>query len=172
VVLVHVTPYLLDLWVGARFQGAVTPLRVLLVVLLLQALLVPGLLLRQARNRMGGYALLTASWMVLCLVATGLLVDAHGLTGAALGVLIPLAVLFVPLLLVDSREFTDHWSLPLREVAVTAAVLGLVASAGALLATGTVVASIAGLCAAAAGLTALVVVVRSAFTDTRGRHRA
>jgi O-antigen/teichoic acid export membrane protein len=172
VVLIYVTPHLLDLWVGARFQGAVTPLRLLLVVLLLQTLLIPGLLLRQARNRMNGYAVLTALWMILCVAATGLLVDVHGLTGAALGALIPLAIVFIPLLLVNSSEFADHWFLPVREIAIAATVLGLIASAGALFAMRNVVALVAGLCLAAAGLTALIVFMRSAVKDTRGRQRA
>ena len=171
-VLVYFTPQLIDLWVGARFRAAVTPLRLLLVVLILQALLIPGLLLRQARNRIGGYAVLTALWMVLCVAVTGWLVDVHGLTGAALGALIPLAVVIVPLLLVDSREFSDHWSLPVREFAIAAAVLGLIATAAALFAMGVFVASVAGLCVAMGSVTALVVTMRSAILDTGGRHRA
>jgi len=168
VVTVHVTPQLLDLWLGPQFTDAVVPLRLLLCVLVLQTLLIPGLLMRQARNLVGRYAWLTTAWMLLSVPATALLIWTQGLPGAALGALIPLVLLFLPLLLVGHGELLGRdKALPVQEVLITAAVAGLIATASVLSSVDGRLPSIGAAVAALAGVVLLATVVRAELATVR-----
>lgn len=154
-------PWLVDQWLGARFADAVLPLQILVGVLVLQTFLVPGVVLRQATNRFGTFSRMHVAWMLASLVLAVPLVQAVGLSGAPLAVLLPLVVLFVPMLLADGPLFLGDRRVIRRECASTGAILAAGVGAASLVGSGRSVAVAVGVLVVAACLGACAVLVRN-----------
>ncbi len=148
-------PVIVDLWLGERFAEVVPLMRILLVVLLLQVVVVPAFVVRQALGRLRSHTVLTVVWVAVSIPLTVLLVSRYGLVGAALGPLVPQVLLLPAFLLADARRMLgEHWLLPLREMAVVSGVLVLLVGGSGLAADHSSSTSVSGYVLVLAGLAA------------------
>jgi O-antigen/teichoic acid export membrane protein len=151
---------LVDVWLGDQFDEVIPLMQILLVVLLLQVLVMPSFVVRQALGRLRSHAVLTVVWVVLSIPLTVFLVSRYGLVGAALGPLLPQVLLLPGFLLADGRRMLgEYWSLPLREMAVVSGVFVLLLGGSSLAASHSSSAAAAGYVLVLIGLVAGVMVL-------------
>ncbi len=173
-VLYAAAPLIVDLWLGERFAEVVPLMRILLVVLLLQVLVVPVFVVRQALGRLRSHTVLTTVWVVTSIPLTVLLVSRYGLVGAAVGPLLPQVLLLPAFLFADTRRMLgEHWLLPLREMAVVSGVLVLLVGGSGLAAGHSSSTSVSGYVLVLAGLaTGAVVLIRGRRRSTPAEQGA